>query len=326
MKIKKIFLLFLFFNVIFLQYTLAQKNSAVDNIVSKYPKNFSSTEELAKRIDTDFNTDYDKARAIYTWIALNIDYDLNMYRNPPKIKSFSYTTEAEKEKKIQLLNNEMLQKAFKSKKAVCEGFTLLYSHLASLTGLKSQIVRGDSKTRLSDIGRKNTESNHAWNIVLIDGKWRLLDVTWGQGYFNDNKQRMVKEFSSIYFDTHPAYFFAKHFPDSGTFLGNKLSKDDFLNGPLIYNKLIVNDSEITAPDSGIIEVKNGDKITFRIKNISKSDQVYYLNKRNQPVKIENPKEKKGSLEFQVTFDKNIGQFITFYLYTNSIVSFKVIQK
>jgi len=326
MKIKKLFLLFLFLNVIFLQYTLAQKNSAVDNIVLKYPKNFSSTEELAKRIDTDFNTDYDKARAIYCWIAFNVKYDFAAFLNPPKTQRFSYRSEVEKQRKIQEFNNEILQKTFKSQKAVCEGFTLLYSHLASLVGLKSQIIRGDSKTRLSDIGRKNTESNHAWNIVLIDGKWRLIDVTWGQGYYNENKGAMIKEFSSIYFDTPPAYFFAKHFPDSGTFLGEKLSKDNFLNGPLIYNKLIENDSEITAPDSGIIEVKNGDKVTFRIKNISKSDQVYYLNKRNQPVQIENPKEKKGGLEFQVTFNRNISQFITFYLYTNSIVSFKVIQK
>lgn len=322
---KKLIFVFLFLNVVFINSSYSQKYNAVDNIVAKYP-NFKSTEKLAERIQEDFTSDHDKARAIYSWIALNINYDLAAFLNPPRSQSFSYTTEAEKQKKIQLLNDAILQKAFKSRKTVCEGFTLLYSHLATLVGLKSQIIRGDSKTRLSDIGRKNTTSNHAWNIVLIDGKWRLIDVTWGQGYYNENKGAMTKEFSSIYFDTPPAYFFAKHFPDSGTFLGEKLSKDDFLNGPLIYNKLIENDSEITAPNSGIIEVKNGDKVTFRIKNISKSDQVYYLNKRNQPVKIENPKEKKGGLEFQVTFDKNIGQFITFYLSTNSIVSFKVITK
>jgi hypothetical protein len=326
MKIKKITLLFLFFNMLFLQYSIAQKYSAVDNIVLKYPKNFDTTEELAKRIDKDFNSDYDKARAIYSWMAFNIKYDFNAFLNPPRTQSFSYRSEAEKQRKIQELNDTILQKVFKSQKAVCEGFTLLYQHLAALVGIKSEIIRGDSKTRLADIGRKNTTSNHAWNIVLIDGKWCLVDVTWGQGYYDSSKGRMVKDFEPAYFDTEPDYFFAKHFPDSGTFLGRKLSKEDFLNAPLIYNKAIAGDNKIIAPESGIIEVKNGDKIAFQIKNISKSKPFYYLNKRNQAVRITNGKERKGGLEFQITFDNSIGDYITFFLDTNSIVSFKVISK
>ena len=326
MKSKKISLLFLFLNLFFLQYAASQKYSEVDNIVLKYPKSFDNTEELAKKIEKDFNSDYDKARAIYSWIAFNIKYDFNAFLNPPRSQSFSYRTEAEKQRKIQELNDNMLQRAFKSQKAVCEGFTLLYQHLAALVGIKSEIIRGDSKTRLVDIGRKNTTSNHAWNTVLIDGKWRLVDVTWGQGYYDSTKGRIVKDFEPAYFDTEPDYFFARHFPDSGSFLGRELSKEDFLNGPLIYNKAIAGDNKVLRPESGILEVKNGDVITFQIKNISKSKPFYFLNKRNQAVRIVNSKEKKGGLEFQVAFDNSIGDYITFFLDTNSIVSFKVISK
>lgn len=326
MKIKQFVFAFIFLNVIFLHTSYSQKYSAVDNIVLKYPKNFSNTKELAEKIEKDFNSDYDKARAIYSWMAFNIKYDFNAFLNPPKTMSFSYRTEAEKNRKIQEFNNTALQKAFKSKKAFCEGFTLLFQHLASLVGIKSEIIRGDSKTRLADIGRKSTNSNHAWNIALIDKKWRLIDVTWGQGYYDGNKGKMVKDFDPAYFDTEPDYFFAKHFPDSGSFLGRKLNKDEFLNGPLIYNQTIAGDNKIIAPESGIIEVSNGDKITFVIKNISKSDQFYYLNKKNQPVRVVNSREKRDALEFQVTFDKTIGDYITFYLHTNSIASFKVVSK
>lgn len=326
MKIKQFVFAFIFLNVIFLHVSYSQRYSAVDNIVLKYPKNFSSTEELAERIDKDFKSDYDKARAIYSWIAFNIKYDFNAFSNPPKTQRFSYRTEDEKKTKIQEFNTQMLQKAFKSEKAVCEGFTLLFQHLSSLVGIKSEIIKGDSKTRLADIGRKNTSSNHAWNIALIDGKWRLIDVTWGQGYYDNNKGRMVKDFDSAYFDTEPDYFFAKHFPDSGTFLGKKLNKDEFLNGPLIYNKAIEGDNKIITPESGILEVNKGDKITFVIKNISKSAPFYYVNKKNQPIRIVNSKEKRGGLEFQVTFDNTIGDYITFYLDTYSIASFKVVEK
>lgn len=326
MPLKKIAFIFLLLSSIFLNSLYSQKYNAVDNIVLKYPKNFNSTEKLAERIQKDFNSDYDKARAIYTWLALNIKYDFNAFLNPPKVQGFSYYNEAEKQRKIQELNSKMLQKAFKSQKAVCEGFTLLYQHLASLVGIKSEIIRGDSKTRLEDIGRKTTSSNHAWNIVLIDKKWRLVDVTWGQGYYDNSKGRMVNDFTPIYFDTAPDYFFAKHFPDSGSFENTKLSKEDFLNGSLIYNKTIEGDYEIKTPKSGIIEAKNGDKIVFEIKNISRSNQVYYLNKKNQPVKVQNPKEKRGSLEFQITYDKNVGDYITIFVNTYSIASFKIISK
>jgi transglutaminase/protease-like cytokinesis protein 3 len=323
---KKFALIFLLLNSIFINFTFSQKISEVDKIVAKYPKSFDSTEKLAERIEKDFDSDAERARAIYSWIAFNIRYDYNTYLNPPRVQGFSYSTEAEKQRKIKQLNDNLIQKAFKSKKAVCEGFTALYQHLASLMGIKCEIIRGDSKISVRDIGRKTTSSNHAWNMVLIDKKWRLIDVTWGQGYFDSSKGRMVNDFNPVYFDTDPDYFFAKHFPDSGTYLGERLSKDDFLNGPLIYNTTIEKDYKIKSPNSGIIEARNGDKITVEIKNLSKSNQVFYLNKKNQPVKIQNPKEKRGGLEFQITIDNNIGDYITVFADTNSVVSFKVVSK
>jgi len=323
---KKFALIFLLLNSIFINFTFSQKISEVDKIVAKYPKSFDSTEKLAERIEKDFDSDAERARAIYSWIAFNIRYDYNTYLNPPRVQGFSYSTEAEKQRKIKQLNDNLIQKAFKSKKAVCEGFTALYQHLASLMGIKCEIIRGDSKISVRDIGRKTTSSNHAWNMVLIDKKWRLIDVTWGQGYFDSSKGRMVNDFNPVYFDTDPDYFFAKHFPDSGTYLGERLSKDDFLNGPLIYNTTIEKDYKIKSPDSGIIEARNGDKITVEIKNLSKSNQVFYLNKKNQPVKVQNPKEKRGGLEFQITIDNNIGDYITVFADTNSVVSFKVVSK
>jgi hypothetical protein len=323
---KKTAFIFLLLNIISFHFAFSQKISEVDKIVAKYPKSFDTTEKLADRIEKDFDSDYDRARAIYSWIAFNIKYDYNTYLNPPKVQGFSYSSEAEKQRKIKQLNDNLIQKTFISKKAVCEGFTALYQHLASSMGIKCEIVRGDSKISVRDIGRKTTYSNHAWNMVLIDKKWRLIDVTWGQGYYDSSKRRMVSDFNPAYFDTDPDYFFAKHFPDSGTFSGNRLSKEAFLDGPLIYNTTIEKDYQIKSPDSGIIEARKGDKITFEIKNLSKSNQVFYLNKRNQPVKIQNPREKRGGLEFQILIDSNVGDYITIFADTNSVVSFKVVSK
>lgn len=324
MTIRKI-VFALLLNIVFINSSFSQKYSAIDSIVLKYP-NFGSTEKLAERIQNDFTSEHDKARAIYSWIALNLIYDVKTYLDPPEPKVYTAKDGADWAKQIQVAQSNTTQKAFRSKKAVCEGFSLLYAHLASLTGLKCQVVTGDSKRLLSDIGRRRLGSNHAWNNVQIDGKWILLDATWGQGYYNDELKISVRRFTPIYFDMDPKYFYAKHFPDLAMYEGNTGNKESFLNSPLIYDEFIKENCEVLMPFSGIIKANDGDKITFKIKNISRIDDLYYLNKKKERVMIENPKEQNGVLEFQVTYNRKMGRFITFFLFRESLVAFKITPK
>lgn len=325
MTIKKFLFGFFFLNFIFINFSFSQKYTAIDSIVLKYP-NFGSTEKLAERIQKDFTSEHDKARAIFTWIALNLNYDIKAYLDPPKQKTFKFKDEAEQAKQFQLINASTTQKAFRCKKAVCEGFSYLYAHLATLCGLNCQVIIGDSKRVRSDIGRKRLESNHAWNKVQIDGKWILLDATWGQGYYDEKRQVAIRIFKPFYFDMNPKYFYAKHFPDSAMYPENVGNKETFLNGPLIYSEFIKENCEILMPFSGVITANDGDKITFKIKNISRFDDLYYLDKKEERVKIENPKEENGILEFQVTYNRKNGRFITFYLYREGLMTFKIIPK
>ena len=64
MSLKKNVSIFLLLNIIVLNTAIGQNHNAVDNIVLKYPKSFNSTEKVAERIQKDFDSDYDKARAI----------------------------------------------------------------------------------------------------------------------------------------------------------------------------------------------------------------------------------------------------------------------
>ncbi|WP_291286208.1 transglutaminase domain-containing protein [Flavobacterium sp.] len=325
MILRKNVFAFFFLNILFLNLSYSQKFSAIDSIVLKYP-NFGSTEKLAERIRKDFTSEHYRARAIFSWIGLNLDYDLKAYLDPPKQKRYTYKNDADWAKQMQLLNALTAQKAFRSKKAVCEGFSRLYEHLSTLCGLKCQTITGDSKTLLNDIGRRRLGSNHAWNTVQINGKWILLDATWGQGYFDEKRQAVVKIFRPFYFDMDPKYFYAKHFPESAMYTENTGNKEVFLNGALIYNEFIKENCEIVMPFSGVIQANDGDKITFKIKNLSRIDDLYYLDKKEERVKVENPKEENGILEFQVTYNRKYGRFITFYLYEKSLVAFKVIPK
>ncbi|MTH14349.1 transglutaminase domain-containing protein [Flavobacterium sp. LC2016-01] len=323
MTIKKIVLAFLL-NFIFISSSYSQQYSAIDSIVLKYP-DFGSTEKLAERIKNDFTTEHDKARAIYSWIALNLEYDLDTFLDPPKPKEIS-SSDSDAAKQIQLQNAKTAQKAFRSRKAVCEGFAQLYEHLALLSGLKCQVIHGDAKVELTDIGRRNYILNHAWNSVQVDGKWVLVDATWGQGSYDYRRKVLIKKFTPIYFDMDPKYFNAKHYAESAMYKGNTGNKAAFLNGPLIYNDFIEENCEVLMPFSGVVSANEGDKINFKLKNLSKIDDLYYLDKKDEKIKVENSKVEDGIMEFQVTYARKLGRFITFYLNGKSFAAFKVIPK
>lgn len=324
MTIKKIvFTVFLF--VFFLHSSLAQKYNAIDSIVLKYP-DFGSTEKLAEKIQKDFTSERDKARAIYSWIALNIDYDLKTFLDPPAPKSFSYKNQAEKDKKIQLLNAEATRKVFRSRKAVCEGYSLLYAHLAALTGLRCQVVVGDAKVTPQDIGRRNYLINHAWNKVEVNGEWILVDATWGGGSYDYRRKILLKKFTPIYFDANLKYFNMMHYPEAAMYKGNTGNKNEYLNAPIIYNSFIEEEAEILSPFSGVIMANEGDEIIFKIKNIERLDDLYYLDKKEERMKLEKVKEENGILEFKITYTRKLGRFITLYLFNKAFTAFKIVPK
>lgn len=326
MKPKYIISILLFLSLIFSNSSYCQKDNEIDSIVKEYPKSFSNIEALAAKIQKDFTTEYSKARAIYTWMALNINYDVKAWMNPPQPVMISYRNQLEKKEKERLLEEKMINNAFKSRKAVCSGYAFLYSHLATLVGLKTQIIEGTSKTILNHIGKRELVLDHAWNSVQIDGTWRLVDVTWGSGYFDDYRNKYIKQFKSIYFDTPEKLFFAKHYPKEGIWQDKVIDKNEFLEGPLLYNDFIEGKYEMIEPKNGILEVHKNQKITFKILNLSNKLTLRYSIKNNGAEVIANKKLNDNVLEFEITMDKTIGKYMTLYLDDTAIAAFKIVFK
>jgi len=55
--------------------------------------------------------------------------------------------------------------------AVCTGYAMTFQLLAQASGLQSVVVTGIATSGV-------TTGGHAWNRVLIDGKWLVVDTTW----------------------------------------------------------------------------------------------------------------------------------------------------
>lgn len=56
--------------------------------------------------------------------------------------------------------------------AVCDGYSLAYEYLLQQAGIPAAVIIGNAGGSPSDAGC------HAWNIIMIDGKWREVDSTW----------------------------------------------------------------------------------------------------------------------------------------------------
>lgn len=155
---------------------------------------------LANYFQIVAQSDLEKARAIYVWITENISYDDDAYNS--KVYG-DYSSEA----------------VLFSKKAVCSGFSNVFSSLGKQMNLKIKKVSGYSKGYSYSIGERFTNTNHAWNIIKINGNWRIFDATWGQGNGRNVNGILIseKKFDDYWFNVDPYEAIFSHLPQDKSF-------------------------------------------------------------------------------------------------------------
>lgn len=98
---------------------------------------------------TEGMSDYEIAKALHDYLALNCEYDMRLYSGDmPLLSRTAYGA---------LVNHT----------AVCSGYALAYQHLMEDAGIPCEYITG-----------MTTSGYHGWNIVQIDGAWYHVDVTW----------------------------------------------------------------------------------------------------------------------------------------------------
>lgn len=302
MKILKIFSLFFFFLGINNLYS--QDFERVDATIQLYPKSCDSPEEISKFITRDFQTEEGKVRAIYSWIIQNIAYEPNEYKK----FDYRFSNYRERNKKEEITRNKIINRTLQKGIAVCEGYAFVFERLCELQGISNYLVRGDTKTTMEGIGKK-FNTNHMWNVAIIDGKPYLFDPTWGAGKYN---QKFIKEPSYFYYKTPPEQFIKTHYPDlfEDAFISESMSKQEFSEMPLIIEKnLIV--SDIIAPTKGIIYADMYfDEIQFSIKNSNPKKISYSYG--NEEVLVENLEQKEANLEFSIPLQIGVKTLLIYF--------------
>ena len=122
----------------------------------KYYTTAAQEAELSKKIDSvlqsldinDESSDYDVICAVYDYICANVSYDYDNLNDSEYL--LKYTAYA----------------AMINKTAVCQGYSALMYRMLQQKNIDCRLIPG---------------SNHAWNIVAIDGVYYNADSTWDAG-------------------------------------------------------------------------------------------------------------------------------------------------
>ena len=189
------------------QYTAIGENSNTLNTFCEY----------LGGISFNLNNDKEKVYLIYKWVAENIEYDYENYKNNQPVEY----------EPAQVLTN---------KKTVCSGYARLFTKLLTCLNYPEEKIKNiirHSKGLGYDIEKEITDDNsdHEWNAVKIEDNWCLIDATWGAGSIvNDAFQ---KSYTEYYLCTPPTQFVRSHLPkkteEEFQFLKNPIDIPSFKN-------------------------------------------------------------------------------------------------
>lgn len=265
----------LLFFILFSIALQSQDFTNVDNVVAKYPR-FSKVEQLVSKIKKDFSSDEDKARAAFFWLSNNIRYNLEEYYNPTQRSyNFRYSTEVEKQQKLQAIKDKIVADTFRTKSGVCEDYAQSFMKICDLLNIEAAVIKGNVRNTPQEIGKPEQNTNHAWNGVKINGKWLILDTTWAAGF--EQNGRWVKQFDNYFYDIPKDKVFKTHYPADNLWVlrFGRMSIEEFYNQP-IYGKVFLNSkTELISPKTGILRVNLSKEIQLKIKNFDRTDLIFY---------------------------------------------------
>jgi len=189
--------------------------SEIDSRVQQigYPRD-KTPSSVARSLVTGLVTDFEKFFAIYRWVTVNIEYDVDAYFSG-RVRDAAGS-----------------KSAYNRGQAVCDGYADLILEMGRSVGLQVEKVVGYGKGFSYVVGEQPKGTNHAWNAVMLDGKWYLSDATWDAGSVDRKTRKFVKNTKQLkYFLADPDLFLTSHFPkdqrwqllknpiDFSTFLG-----------------------------------------------------------------------------------------------------------
>jgi transglutaminase/protease-like cytokinesis protein 3 len=246
-----------------------------DSRMSRIPQNIEANrvnnpDEYIKQIVTLINDnstdDFDRVKKAHDLVALSIRYDAANF--------WSGT-----------VPDQNYQNVLKTRLAVCEGYANLFKKICDELNVFCEKVtgyaRGVGSSPLAD--DKPNDSNHAWNLVTINGESYLVDCTWNSGYMDGRVSR--QRYTTDYLFLKPEHIIHTHFPQNPRhqLLATQLTASQYSTLPFLKPKFFELSENISfnlqkinnVEKSLILEyiIKDGYRLSFQVNDIRSNREV-----------------------------------------------------
>ena len=148
---------------------------------------------------------------------------------------------------------------YKDGKGNYDGFAALFFTLASNLNIEVVPIKGKQKVITdTDSNEAYIVVENAWESILIDGSYYLVDSAEGAGYCSNG---FVKSNTDFYFGTKPEFFIRTHFPDEDSWqlLEKKITLNKFNSWPFLSHRFYLQGFESVSPDTINVDVSSGSK-------------------------------------------------------------------
>ena len=179
------FLLMLSFGAVF-----STDYSRIDKQSETVPDRLKTAPQIAAYLTRNLSLPTEKVRAIYSWIAHNIRYDVakmkltESYVNPQELADY----------------------ALSKREGVCANYTALFNACCLSVGIQCYVIEGYVRQN-----GKLMLNGHSWNAVRMDNRFYEVDVTWAAGYVDNDK--FIPKYKDEFFMVSPSVFIKTHMPD-----------------------------------------------------------------------------------------------------------------
>jgi hypothetical protein len=129
-------------------------------------------------------------KALFSWIANNIAYDVPNRRG---MNSYRDTAAA-------------ITRTLQLKNGLCTDYAVLYAEVCKAGGIPAYVVSGYTLME----GTTVPQGSHDWVVVKDNGRWTIVDPTWGAGAVNNGQY--IKKINWKWFQPDPAVAVKTHMP------------------------------------------------------------------------------------------------------------------
>lgn len=187
-----------------------------------------SIDTVGAYLESHFPDLRERTKAIHDYVVLRLSYDEETLK-----RLMANPTGADEP-------SQQAEDVFARRTAVCEGYARLMVALGKASGVSIAYVTGsirDARRRVMEGDDATVKAalegyGHAWNAVLLDGKWELIDATWDDPTGAAPSGTKVR---STYLFTPPELMVYNHLPDDPNWqlLPAPLSTGDFVREPMM---------------------------------------------------------------------------------------------